>query len=231
MWLEKHRSFVRIGFADPLKRFCQELFSFSDAQVWGDEKELQDKRYPRPYKLRVTQLDEEGMKKVSVLPLPEPTEAEINAAPKRDGFLTPRYAMQRLGTEWGRDCYDTIWVEYALRVAKKLLKGGFRYMPKDGCIPQWDAFGGRPETPPPGVVFSDVRFRNEFDAIKSADGINIRVIRPGADGSVGISGHASEKEQQGIPNSEFDYVIMNDGTLEQYHQKLDKIFTELLGKV
>ena len=34
--------------------------------------------------------------------------------------LTPRYALQTLGTEWGRDCYPDIWVDYAIDVAERL---------------------------------------------------------------------------------------------------------------
>lgn len=39
---------AQLAFADPLKRFCKRVFDFSDAQVWGNEKEVMDTRYPRP---------------------------------------------------------------------------------------------------------------------------------------------------------------------------------------
>jgi hypothetical protein len=206
-----------------MKRFCQELFDFSDAQVWGNEKEDSDRRYQR------------GEKQVGMVLHSKLGDIQVGDEVVQRLYLTPRYALQTLGTEWGRHCYPNIWIEYALRVAKKLLYEAdlngrpYGYVAKHGLFTATHPDDVWPRTK--GVVFSDVRFLNEFDAVREANGINIRVVRPGAEGEVGITNHASEKEQQRIPDSEFDYVILNDGSLEQYHEKLDRIFTELLGKV
>jgi rhodanese-related sulfurtransferase len=65
---------------------------------------------------------------------------------------TTRYAMQTLGTEWGRELIGTnIWVNAAIARAKQFDK----------------------------VVVSDVRFPNEAVAIKAAGGTIIRISRPG----------------------------------------------------
>lgn len=77
---------------------------------------------------------------------------------------TPRWAMQTIGTEWGRelihpDLWTTIW---AARVAAA--------------------------TAP--VVADDVRFPNEVAGIHRLGGIVIRVTRPG----VAAAGHASEAQ-------------------------------------
>lgn len=68
------------------------------------------------------------------------------------GGRTPRYAMQKLGTEWGREMMcDTIWVDILRRVARFFKR----------------------------VVVSDVRFPNEVEALKEDGGIIYRVNRPG----------------------------------------------------
>lgn len=112
------RGFTKLSFADPMKRFCQEIFDFSHEQLWG------------------------------------PKEAKETPDPRWDG-LTPRKALQLLGTEWGRQMHPDVWVRYAIRTAKDL---------------------GR------NAVLADCRFRNEFDAIKAAGGRMARVYRPGYDG-------------------------------------------------
>lgn len=64
---------------------------------------------------------------------------------------SPRYAMQTLGTEWGRDLIDVnLWVRAALRSAADDDK----------------------------VMFTDVRFPNEVKAIHDAGGIVIKIVRP-----------------------------------------------------
>lgn len=63
------------------------------------------------------------------------------------GGRTPRYAMQTLGTEWGREIMDdALWVDIAIR---KALQGP--------------------------TVITDVRFPNEMAAIKRAGGVCIGI--------------------------------------------------------
>ncbi|WP_336800299.1 deoxynucleotide monophosphate kinase family protein [Kaistia sp. MMO-174] len=82
------------------------------------------------------------------------------------GGKTPRYAMQTLGTEWGRDLisrtiWEDLWVERA-----------------SDCID----LGGR-------VVVDDVRFANEAEAVRKLGGMVIRITGRG-----GIAGgHISEQ--------------------------------------
>lgn len=72
------------------------------------------------------------------------------------GGKTPRFAMQSIGTEWGRETIGSnVWVD------------------------AWKA------TIPAGdVVCEDVRFSNEAAAIKEAGGFVIRIKRPGCDAAV-----------------------------------------------
>lgn len=189
--------FVRVGWADPMKRFVQELFDFTDEQVWGNAKEAPDPRY-----LRRTR--REGTDPALAVEVPE--------------YLTPRYALQTIGTEWGRDCYPAIWIEYGLRVARKILAHGHEY---NASIGLREHGGSAPLAA--GVVFSDCRFQNELEAVRAAGGVLVRVKRPGRDGAVGVAGHASEMEQAAIPDSFFDHVIENVGTLADLHRHVDEI--------
>jgi hypothetical protein len=63
---------------------------------------------------------------------------------------TPRYAMQTLGTDWGRALIsESLWADAAVR----------------------DVTGH--------AVFDDVRFDNEAEAIRSRGGVIIEIRRPG----------------------------------------------------
>lgn len=65
------------------------------------------------------------------------------------------------------------------------------------------------------VVVSDARFFNEFDAVRERGGEVWRIERPG----VGPANeHASEMEAIGYPH--FKYVIENEGSLEDWREKI-----------
>jgi hypothetical protein len=125
--------------------------------------------------------------------------------------LTPRFALQQLGTNWGRACYDNTWVDYAITTANKLLRLSgvlrsvyFNYDVKKGLYTTNTPQGPKPN----GVVISDVRFKNEIDAIRAAGGVLIRMLRgTGLSGQAGT--HVSETQMGEIPDSDFDFVIDN----------------------
>lgn len=90
-----------------------------------------------------------------------------------------RRLLQTFGTEVGRNLFgEDFWVKQAL----------------DGAYPY--------------TVFSDVRFKNEADAIRAAGGIVIRVQR---DGVFPVNGHSSETD---LDDYDFDYEITNNWTKE-----------------
>jgi hypothetical protein len=72
------------------------------------------------------------------------------------------------------------------------------------------------------IVVPDVRFQNEYDWILANGGIVIQLVRQGADGNVGIAGHASEVGYTSIDN-ERTFVCVNDGTLDDLYAKIDAI--------
>jgi hypothetical protein len=209
--------------------FCEDVFNFSYEQLYGDKRDESDKRYPRPQKptriITIDNPDDKIPRSGNVL-YPdlgrEPTDEEIESSPKTDLYLTPRYALQTLGTEWGRHCYNNVWIDYGIRVAKELLHGYSSYTVEGGL-----AYHEKDTGICPGVVFSDLRFRNEFDAVKKAGGKLFRIYRPGYSGAVGIEGHASEAEQKTIMDQEFDSVIVNHEGLDIYYRTIDSMMGTL----
>jgi hypothetical protein len=66
------------------------------------------------------------------------------------------------------------------------------------------------------LVFTDVRFQNEADYVRSIGGIIVRIVRPGI-----ISGnHESELKQCEVAA---DIEIVNDGSIEDLHNKIRNI--------
>jgi hypothetical protein len=148
--------------------------------------------------------------------------------PTGRGHLTPRTALQLLGTEWGRACYENTWVDYCIRSAEQVLAGTHYYNQKNGL----EARGllrrlfTRPAT---GVVVSDVRFKNEILAIQKVGGIVIRLRRAGKDGNMagGVTGHASEEEQKSIPDHMIDYALEVPEGISTFHQAIDKLMIKV----
>lgn len=82
------------------------------------------------------------------------------------GGCPPRYAMQTLGTEWGRTLIHTdLWVNAAMEMVADVLDHGGR------------------------VVMDDCRMPNEAQAIIDRGGFIARVTRPGFGP---VNGHSSE---------------------------------------
>ena len=106
---------------------------------------------------------------------------------------TRRDILQYVGTQGFRTVNENVWAHLAMRIARHYLKQNKRHI----------------------VVFTDCRFKSEATAIWAAGGEVWRVKRPETDvKEEGIKGHLSETEQEEIPDSQCQAVIMNDGTLE-----------------
>jgi hypothetical protein len=120
-------------------------------------------------------------------------EDEINGRHKESPhpFLcgkSPRQAMQLLGTEWGREMIgEDFWV-----IAWAGMASGRR------------------------VVADDVRFPNEAEAIRRRDGIIIRIVRPGRQGTA----HTEHMSERALLGFECDATIVNDGSIPELREKL-----------
>jgi len=120
--------------------------------------------------------------------------------------MSVRDFLQKLGTEGLRDGLHTnTWVN--------ALMADYKCVPADRAPNGWDC---------DNWIITDTRFPNEAQAIKDADGIIIRVTRPG----IGpVNDHPSET---GLNQWNFDYEIQNDGTLENLINSV-KIFKQKFG--
>ena len=125
---------------------------------------------------------------------------------------TPRLLMQLLGTECGREIlHPNIWVnsvfaDYrrSLRNVKNVPTTSMRTSMLQADYPNW--------------IITDVRFPNEADAIKQRDGVIIRVNSGRCNND---DNHPSETGLDKYMN--FDYIISNDGSIEQLIEKVRRI--------
>ena len=76
------------------------------------------------------------------------------------------------------------------------------------------------------IIVPDVRFDNEAEALRSLGGIIIEVRR----GQAGLSGSAGAHVSESGLSLPADYVIENEGTLEELHEKFEAIlFGDVAG--
>jgi hypothetical protein len=68
----------------------------------------------------------------------------------------------------------------------------------------------------PPIVFTDVRFQNEADYVRSIGGMIVRIVRPG----IISENHESELNQRDVAA---DIEIVNDGSIDDLHQKIRAI--------
>lgn len=112
--------------------------------------------------------------------------------------MTPVEALQKVGTNLFRDGFDEdFWVKSAVKKINKLRR----------------------------VVISDVRFPNEVEAIHDLGGIVIRVDRPNRPDTGRDPNHPSETALDGIEY--YDSLILNDGTLSEYHDKIGQTIRQV----
>lgn len=187
-----------MSFADPLKEFCSVVFDWDREVLWGpsENRNRPDPRYPMPPCDWCNQS-------------PHPELCKKCGGKLR--YLTPRHALQTLGTEWGRACHEDIWAKLGVRRAKEWERCPYV---------QFDDGDTRPMDPPGIAVFTDCRFLNEARAIREAGGVIWRIVRPGA-GLQGQAGaHASELEQDAI---EADATISNVGSLSDLRRAVENL--------
>jgi hypothetical protein len=185
--------YQKVSLADVMKRFVMEVWGVDKECLWG------------PSHLRG-----------ATLPV---------KIPGTDETLTVRKILQHLGTEGGRAIDNDVWARYAMRVAKTLIlphpltgRRDYVYTPEYGLKQLHpDAQCGYA-----GVTIPDCRFVNEIKLIREEGGILLRVKRPGSglDGKFAL--HRSEQELLDVPDSHFDYVIDNNGSISDLQDKVDE---------
>lgn len=124
----------------------------------------------------------------------------VDGAHKDGSPLTYRALLQDLGTEVGRGYKESIWLDILDFKSEKAEKKNIGLF-----------------------IVTDVRFKNEFEHVKNNGYITIRIKR---DSQLQMT-HSSEMEQELIDDSEFDYVIDNNGTLDDLRRNVTGIFQHM----
>lgn len=137
--------------------------------------------------------------------------------------ITPRYALQIMGTEiFQYDIQERIpelkvigrthWVKrFEMWYNDQLiLQNEMNNFENDGTF---------------HVVIPDVRFQHEVDGIRKVGGKIIKVIRPGLPLN---DAHPSEMEQNAI--TDIDYIVMNDSDIPALYKKMDEIMLDIRTK-
>ena len=229
-FLVRNYHFVKVAFADPIKRAAMEWWDFSEEQLWGQSKlrNEEDERYLLRCLVCGGHGGVDGVRPSGPIGFQEP-ECSWCCGEGR-AFLTPRHALQQIGTEVARAIDPDVWARYTLRIAKKLMEdpySGPLYHRRLGLCSENDICG--PSYVYKGVVISDVRFKNELRVIKENGGKVGRIIRPSHKLPEEMLKHASEAEQLTIPDEEFDFILHNtDGLEALFEQATQKIIGGLL---
>jgi hypothetical protein len=80
------------------------------------------------------------------------------------------------------------------------------------------------EAPWSNLIVTDLRQVNEFEALKKDGFVTVRVVR--ADRVIDRDpNHSTETE---LDNTPFDYVITNDGTMDEYIENIDAVVAHIL---
>jgi len=118
--------------------------------------------------------------------------------------LSPRAIMQGVGQKM-REIFPNIWVDTVFYTTIPThLENGF------SCF-----------------VVSDVRYPNEGDKVHEKGGTLIKVLRDGSGVDVGAD-HSSETSMRDYTN--FDFIIDNNGSFEEYFETLDKLMEQIDGR-
>lgn len=128
--------------------------------------------------------------------------------------VSPRQIAQFVGTEMFREKLgDLLGSERSREFWLRRLHGrvsGELITDRDGEYTSGDT-----------VIVPDVRFQNEYDWVIANGGKVIHISRPGFEGSVGITNHASEAGISARQGFEANYLINNTGTLEDLYAQVD----------
>jgi hypothetical protein len=74
------------------------------------------------------------------------------------------------------------------------------------------------------VLVDDVRFMNELNVIRAHGGLIVKIERPGF---LGANSHSSETSLDSF--TDWDAIVVNDGTLEEFRKKIGGLAASLPG--
>jgi hypothetical protein len=125
--------------------------------------------------------------------------------------ITGREFLQKLGTADAirNNLHENAWIN-ALMSEYKIVNDDLRQsmgnvIDYSRCFPNW--------------IITDTRFPNELAAVKERGGITIRVNRKWMSYEKANTGEFVHESETALDNAEFDYIIENNGTIEELVEK------------
>lgn len=135
--------------------------------------------------------------------------------------MTYREFLQKLGTEAMRDgLHKDVWVNALFADYKPTTQI------ENAC---YKSAGIRVFEDYPLWIITDMRFPNEMEDVKERGGITIRVKRTpttiinGVKYFIGTDGLPEHPSETALDDAEFDYEIINDGSIEDLIEKVREI--------
>lgn len=111
-----------------------------------------------------------------------------------------RFFLQNVGTNWARNKDKNVWVKLLLEKIKNI-------------------------KPSKNIYINDVRFINEYTALKKEGFLCIKINR-NIEGE--IDKHISENELDVLEDNKWDYIIDNNNSIEELYKKLDDIIFKII---
>jgi len=137
--------------------------------------------------------------------------------------MTVREMLQIIGTEAMRNnLHPDVWVN-ALMYDYKPFLNYHNLKEAVGEMVWGEETGQVANIQYPNWIITDLRFPNEMQAVKANGGITIKVVRPN-DKDIPLDLHPSETA---LDDAEFDYEIVNDGTIEDLRDKVEGIILHI----
>jgi hypothetical protein len=240
-WFVEKQGYVKVAFADPMKRFVLRTFpGMTFEQLWGPS-ELRNQEFDISEMWWFTAIGAfgHGSNEISQQVLDETNHLDgylklhswfTDLRKHYPNKISARVILQTLGTEWGRAVDPTLWFRYGIKVANQIREGA-AYTQREGVVLK----GLPPEDRAAGVIIPDHRFRNEVNNTQENDGYVIRLRRISLDEketeNVGIQGHQSELEGRSIPDSAFDLVLRLEEGVDNVYSALEKVTEEEAWRV
>lgn len=195
--------FINKKFADTLKDFICVLLGCTREQL--EDRDFKEKELGKEWWYYKVPVSGGGYTLVDYLNNNKHQDWIDIANPRYLVKTTPRLLLQLMGTECGRDIlHPNVWVNALMSNYVSFhhdhIEGGIDY-------PKW--------------IITDMRFPNELEAVKER-GITIRINR--FDGlSAGQIGNNEHPSETALDNATFDYIIDNNGSLEDLVDKIREI--------
>ena len=206
---------LQTGLADPMKRHIADLYNFSELQMFGPSlnRNIGDIRYPKNEYLNIAMYgDVWGYEKNGIIHYVKEGDPQY--------WLSPREALQEYG-ELMNDLHINSWISKAVNDQIHITQNDLLYTRMGGISNEKKEYDR-----PLFTCFADIRHKHEIQYLLKAESSTlhprlIRIKRKGIDKPP--FNHRSELEQLEIPDNVFDFIILNDSTIDELHRKMNFI--------